>query len=113
MPVRREPVGDPLEDREFYELCQRYRHTSAAAQADVVAAFADLKAIRDQTIDWIRQRYQQDGARPEFVDWLKGQTMAQLTAGVICALVEIQRRGFEPEVLWSGEQWAIATRDSG
>jgi hypothetical protein len=91
--------GD-LESQEFYELCQTYRNS--VWQIDVTAAYEALKL-------WIRT--QSSPSSPSYGDWLKLLSMAQLTAGIIETLEEIQSRGLEPTVIWTGVQWAVGTRD--
>lgn len=46
---------DPFNSREFYELCQTYRHTPWGEQAQVVAAFEAIKAFARDQVEGARQ----------------------------------------------------------
>lgn len=41
--------------------------------------------------------------------WLQIRTMTDLSDVILLSLGEIQRRGLEPEIVWTGEQWVITT----
>ena len=51
------------------------------------------------------------GMRPAFGDWLRDRSMAELMSTIIETLNEVQRRGHEPTVVWTGKQWAVMTED--
>ena len=48
---------------------------------------------------------------PTTEEWLRGLTMAEVTALIILGLEEIERRGVQTSgAVWTGQQWAVVTK---